>query len=327
MISRSLVVAFALLLTMGVTLGRTGIASAQDATPAAGECDAPALPPGTPTPMEEASPEGEDMAGMDHGTPAVEDAEAAPAEEAAPAGTPADDATTAEVQAGAQNIINCFASGNVESVAALLTPAFIQGYFGVPTVYDVLDQGHLEGAPYGEDTTVDQVLTYDDGSVSVDVLYAQSSYQTAAERWTLVQDGGYWKMDNLAPIEAPAPEGDTAVVGVVLTEYAFAPNVPSVVQMPVITFHLQNQGVEDHEMVLLRLPEGVAFDEVMADEALQEQVEFIGFGFAAPGEESDAHFAGLEPGIYHMVCFVQAPDGEEHVAKGMVAEFEVTAAS
>jgi len=52
-----------------------------------------------------------------------------------------------------------------------------------------------------------------------------------------------------------------------------------------------------------------------------------GFGFAAPGEESDAHFVGLEPGVYTMACFVTTPDGEFHVDLGMFAEFEVTAAS
>ena len=266
------------------------------------------------------------MAGMDHGTPAAED-EAAPAEEVAPAGTPADDATTAEAQAGAQTIINCLVSGNLEGAAALLTPNFVQSYFGVPTVYDALAGGSLEDAPYGEGTEVGDVLTYDDGSVSVDVIYAQTQYQTAAERWTLVQDVEYWKIDNIQPIEAPVPEGDTAVVGVVLTEYAFTPNVPSVTQMPVITFPLVNQGAEDHEMVLLRLPEGVTIEEALEAPALNEQIEFIGFGFAAPGEESDAHFVGLEPGVYTMACFVTTPDGEFHVDLGMFAEFEVTAAS
>jgi hypothetical protein len=306
-------------MAVSVNIGRIGIASAQDATPAVGECDAPALPPGTPT-AQGATPEAEDMHDMDMGTPAAAD------EEAAPAGTPADEATTATAQAGAQNIINCLMSGNLEGAAALLTPNFVQSYFGVPTVYDVLAGGFLEDAPYS-DAQVGDVLIYDDGSVSVDVLYPQSQYQTAAERWSLIQDGEYWKIDILQPIDTPAPDGDTAVVGVNLTEYVFEPNVPSVTEMEVIDFHLVNAGAEDHEMVLMRLPEGLTFDEVMADEALQEQVEFIGFGFAAPGEQSDNYFAGLEPGVYHMVCFITAPDGEEHVAKGMVAEFEVTAAS
>jgi hypothetical protein len=196
----------------------------------------------------------------------------------------------------------------------------------VATVYDVLASGALEGAPYSN-VQFGEVLTYDDGSVSIVLTYPQTEYQTSAERWTFIQDGEYWKVDNLEQIAAPAPEGDTAVVGIVLTEYAFTPNVPSVTQMEVIDFHLVNQGVEDHEMVLLRLPEGETFESVMADPALQEASEFIGAGFAAAGEQSDAYFVGLEPGVYTMACFVTAPDGEEHVQKGMFAEFEVTAAS
>jgi hypothetical protein len=74
-------------------------------------------------------------------------------------------------------------------------------------------------------------------------------------------------------------------------------------------------------------PEGVTIEKALEDPALNEQIEFIGFGFAAPGEESDAHFVGLEPGVYTMACFVTTPDGEFHVDLGMFAEFEVTAAS
>lgn len=88
--------------------------SAQDATPAASPaavaCDSPGLPPGTPTPMEMASPEA--MDGMDMGTPAAEEeamgtpAAVAEAEEDV-TGAAADEATAATVFATVENYVAC----------------------------------------------------------------------------------------------------------------------------------------------------------------------------------------------------------------------------
>jgi hypothetical protein len=250
-------------------------------------------------------------------SPAAEEATPVP-----PVGTPADEATAAEVTAAAQNIVNCLVSGNLEGAAALMTPEFILSFFGYENPYDLLASGDLEDNTFGNFTT-DNVMTYDDGSASVDVTYMQSEYQFTAERWFFVQDEGYWKINALVP-QRPEPEGDTAVLGVVMTEYAFTPNAPSVEAQPVVVFHGVNQGAEPHEMIVLRLPEGVTADQLLADESLFEQVEFIGFSFFEPGQEGDVALVGLEPGIYTLICFVTAPDGEPHAAKGMYADIEVT---
>src|SRR3954470_19636036 len=73
---------------LALVVAQGGAISAQDASPVATECVAPALPPGTPTPSMEGSPEA--MGGM-------EGMEATPAAEpTTPEGTPADEATAAE---------------------------------------------------------------------------------------------------------------------------------------------------------------------------------------------------------------------------------------
>jgi uncharacterized cupredoxin-like copper-binding protein len=314
-IGRSFAFVIALLVALSLSWSSVAIASAQEASPSpTGTCEAPALPPGTPSP-ELASPEAEEV------PPEVV---ASPVEEATPevVGTPADEATAAEATAAAQNIVNCIVSGDFESALALMTPEFLLSQFGTGNPYDVLAEGGLEGIAF-ENFTADNVMTYDDGSVSVDVTYMQTEYQFVAERWFFVQDEGFWKINALVPLP-PQPEGDTAVLGVVMTEYAFTPNAESVEAQEVVMFHAVNDGAEPHEMIVAQLPEGVTVEQLLADESLFEQVEFYGFGFFEPGQQGDIALIGLEPGVYTLLCFVTAPDGQPHAAHGMYVDIEVT---
>src|SRR4029450_2383936 len=91
---------------------------AQDASPTPVECDAPELPPGTPTPQMEGSPaalEGSPVAVSEEG------AEAKPE-----AGTPADEATAAEINAAVENYVACFNSGDPAKYVALETEYYWQ---------------------------------------------------------------------------------------------------------------------------------------------------------------------------------------------------------
>jgi hypothetical protein len=314
-IGRSFVFVIALLVALSLSWSSVAIASAQEASPSpVGPCEAPTLPPGTPSP-ELATPEAEEV------PPEIV---ATPVEEATPVvvGTPADEATAAEATAAAQNIVNCIVSGDFESALALMTTDFLLEQFGTGNPYDVLAEGGLEGIAFGN-FTAGNVMTYDDGSVSVDVTYMQTEVQFVAERWFFIQDEGFWKIDSLESLP-PQPEGDTAVLGVIMDEYSFTPNVPSVEAQEVVIFHGVNQGAEPHEMVVVQLPEGVTVEQLLEDESLFEQVEFYGFAFFEPGEEGDLALVGLEPGVYTLLCFVTAPDGQPHAAHGMYVDIEVT---
>jgi uncharacterized cupredoxin-like copper-binding protein len=205
-----------------------------------------------------------------------------------------------------------------------MTTHFMETLFGTGNPYDVIP--NLQGQVFNN-FTAGAVNSYADGSVSVDVNYMQTEYQFVAERWTFVQDGEYWKIDSLETL-TPQPEGDTAVLGFTLTEYEFtAVGATEVTAMPVLLLHGDNQGAEPHEMVVLKLPEGVTFDQVMADQSLESQVEFIGQTFFEPGHAGDLALVNLPPGTYTIACFVTAPDGQPHAAKGMVTEFTVDPAA
>ncbi len=100
-----------------LALSLTGPAFAQEASPTAGECVAPELPPGTPTPMEASPAAGMEMeATPEAGPPPADAAPEIPVGEAAP------DDVVAEVEAATVNAIYCLNSGDVMAFASLFTP-------------------------------------------------------------------------------------------------------------------------------------------------------------------------------------------------------------
>lgn len=325
LVGRLFIVVVALLAAMSVSFGRVGVATAQDASPSpTGTCDAPTLPPGTPTPQEVPGSPVASPAAVETQAAGEATAEATAQAVEVPQATPADESTTATVTAAAQNIANCANSGNYEGLAALFTTNFLQEQFGSTNPYDAVQnlQGFMIKNP-----SFANVASYADGSVSVDTSYLESEYQFVTERWFLVQEGGYWKINSLVP-QSPAPEGDTTVLGYDLTEYAFtAEGAGSTPEFPVLMIHGNNMGKEAHEILVLKLPEGMTVDQLLADESLFNKVEFIGQISLEPGQLGDMALINLPAGKYTLVCFFTAPDGKSHASKGMVGEFEVTPAT
>ena len=321
---------------LAVVAGGVRGVAAQDATPTgspmAGPCEAPALPPGTPTPMEEeaspvASPDA--MAGMEMGTPeAVEQAEqgAEAAEVASPEapmtetpGTPATGGDGDRILAGAQNVVNCLSGGTPEQVVALMTPNFTLNEFGTENPYDVLVDFEVTG------TTVESLgdpQTHDDGRVSVDIVYTgiYSPNTYLHQRWFMIEDGGYFKIDEFRSLPI---EGATATVDVSMVDYEFQMSQNTAPAGGVVAFNVANNGQYPHEFVVLQLPEGATIEQAFAGEVPEDQIEFYGFAFAPPGGQSVLGLTGLEAGTYTIVCFVDEPEGIPHVARGMIAEFTV----
>jgi len=320
----ALAVAVAALMTVGVS--SSAIVRAQDATPAATavECDAPefvATGPATP----EATPE--TMAGMDMATPV-------PAEEAdtEDEGTPADEATTAAATAAAENLIACINGGDYESGVALMTENFLMETFGTSSTTEAVQ--NLTGQTF-ENPQIGDVKTYDDGTVSVEVSYKQGEYQIVGDVWYLVQDGEYWKIDGLGTFTPPF-EGDAAVVGVNLTSttgddgaitYAITPNTGTVAQPEVLVLHGINADTVDHEIVVLKLPDGADPAGLLDGTIPDSDVEFLGQISLEAGQEGDLVLEGIPAGVYTLVCFFPGPDGAPHAAHGMISQIEVTAAS
>lgn len=111
-----------------------------------------------------------------------------------------------------------------------------------------------------------------------------------------------------------------ARVDVVGTEYAFEFAPPAAGRT---SFVMANEGEESHVMAVARLAEGATLDQALqADDPDQFVEEQYDSDIAAPGDEV-VLTADLTPGEWAMLCYLPAPDGEPHFAKGMVESFTI----
>ena len=128
-----------------------------------------------------------------------------------------------------------------------------------------------------------------------------------------------------ASAAAPIPN----VFTVVTEEYQF--KLPSTsIPAGLTTIRMVNAGKEFHHIQLYRLTDGKTFADFTA--AVQAQgplpawaVPAGGPNPAAPGLPEPSVTLRLEPGPYAMVCYIPGADGMPHVAKGMMATFDVVA--
>jgi plastocyanin len=300
---------------------------AQESTPAAspegGTCDAPELPPGTPTPMEDASP----PADSDLATPEGE--AAFPEPTPPPEGMAADAATEAKVMAGLMNWDACFSSGNFEAVAALSTPNFMEFAIGSTNPYDFIAflPEIAEESAQEEDIYVGDVMTYPDGRFSIDHVY-RSGNAIEHERFYVVEEDGFLKVDGLAFGLPVAPEflgGEPTVIEVALVDYAFAPTMNTIPSGTPIVFRATNQGTEPHVLAVVRYPEGTTAQQVIQGDidGMEGITEFLGGNFSLPGQSFEVTLVDLEPGVYFLVCDVTTADGTPHYHLGMVAQITV----
>ena len=311
-----------LLAASGVALtlvvGQVGGISAQDASPVATECMAPALPPGTPTPMDgtPTAGDGMNMEGM-----------ASPVAEVTPEGTPADEATAAEIMATVDNYVACYNTGDFSKVHALETANYLLKNYGSANPYDAIASDEGSPAMTAELVSASNPMIYDDGRVSADIDVILNGHWYLSFREIYTQEDGIWKLDEEITM-SPEPEGDTAVVGVALgapdNEYSITPNTSSVLQPEVLIFHVTNGGAEAHEMIVLQLPEGADPAGLLDGSISFDQVNFVGGVFdIQPGGAQDLALVNLDPGDYTLICFFPSPDGTPHAALGMVTTFTV----
>jgi hypothetical protein len=123
--------------------------------------------------------------------------------------------------------------------------------------------------------------------------------------------------------------GTGQVLAIDATEYAFKTlgSIPG----GVTTVQLRNIGKEAHEAQFIKLNPGVTLDQVIA--ALQQNgppPDIFSFeggpAEVVPGKTAEV-VLNLAQGQYALLCFISAPDGQPHAAKGMVLPITVGAAT
>ncbi|MEN3272145.1 MAG: hypothetical protein V7636_906 [Actinomycetota bacterium] len=121
---------------------------------------------------------------------------------------------------------------------------------------------------------------------------------------------------------APQPAALTA------TEYSYAGTNLTFKPGPVAVT-VTNNGKEEHQATIVRFKEGKTIADLGAVAAsdpgkLETVIDvFGGPNAVAPGGGSVTATQTLGVGDYFFMCFIPAPDGQPHAAKGMVAPFKV----
>jgi plastocyanin len=307
----------ALTIVLVLAFGSVPMAVAQDATPITGECNAPDVPEGTPEPMDMASPEASPA-----GSPVAEEPTGEVVE---------DEAVAEEVTAGLTGVFACFNDGDYLSASALLTENYRLNQFGTANLYSVaaLLEEFAAGGERIEVTAVYDVLDLGDGRYGVENDQV-SGKQVTRYLSVLVEEDGFYKLDEEIE-QTPTTDQNSVTISLQAatdeSEYAYELLPAEVPQAPAMFIRFFNVGEMDHEAVIFKTPED--FDPATLLEAedesdLPEGVEFVGAGYAPPGEEQTLLLLDLEVGTYTIYCFIPAPDGEPHAAKGMITQLTIT---
>lgn len=128
------------------------------------------------------------------------------------------------------------------------------------------------------------------------------------------------------PDQASAPPASSVpVIDISAIDYAY--QAPDTLPGGWVTLRLHNNGKELHHASLFRLAAGKTLQDlatVDANKPPPDWLEAVGGPQAPlPGGTLEATLK-LEPGSYALICLIPSPDGQPHVAKGMVKPVTVT---
>jgi hypothetical protein len=234
------------------------------------------------------------------GTPA-----ASPMADATPAvaeGTAADETLAAEATAAIENFIACSNAGDFASVLAMMTPEYVLDLFGTDDVAAI--EQALAGVPLPptQILSIGNVMTYDDGRVSVDGEYMISDYQYSHSRIFLVQAGDTLLIDHEDFLPAMPDVEQTAIISYTIPDDTSTLAFDQSTTVPAIEgliLYGANNGAERHSVALLRLPDEAAGTPV-AEIGMEQMMggELIGVIIIEPGEREELVLVNLPPGTY-----------------------------
>jgi hypothetical protein len=266
--------------------------------------------------------------------PAIASPVGTPAPSSAP-GVPADEETVAEIERQARAIAACLTAGDWETVTQLVTGTYLgETYAGggslspeqfldlaasLPAIpMQIVEVGEVRVLPGGANADVSYVFgnqlihaRWDFALVSptsaTPVEGAASLYQLNTER--------------SLPVVAPA---DATTINARLSEYDVSLDRKEVSGTSVV-LRGENEGEEEHEMLVVRLGEGTRTDDLLTTPGpgLPEGIDFAGQVTIPAGESADLVLVDLEPGAYGIVCLLPDAEGIPHLALGERERFVV----
>ncbi len=264
-----------------------------------------ASPVASPTTGDCVANEGEPPATAGEATPAGDE------EATEPAATPVEgDAADAAIGAF-ENFVHCYNAGDAEAVLTLVTDNFIQTEMGFADRDEAAEAmgGMMEAEEVPQVTLLAarNVQSYEDGRMSVDVVYLQGEYQYVDSTIFLVMNDDDELFLDSESYNLPQPEGDSTVVGLSIaddtTPIAFDQAADeetgnrTITPLEVINVFIANNGTENHNVLVLRTEEGAVATPV-AEGGVPEGDEFVGQLMLDPGEQATMALLNLPEGEY-----------------------------
>lgn len=230
------------------------------------------------------------------------------------------DDDSAAVEAAFLAAIDAWNAKDVDALLASFTDA------GLMSSFEVTREEATQFLPefIGEEQITPGELTIDVSGDSATVEAPEFAFGNILEpsRTTLILQEGVWLLDGEEDIAAEIPDGTTAV-DVSLVEYEFDFDAGAITDGNV-AFRLTNDGAEDHEMFLAKIPADLDIEAALQSEEEPEGTEDIGGTDVAAGESANLVFTEpLAQGRYAVLCFFETEDGEPHALLGMWSEFTI----
>lgn len=243
---------------------------------------------------------------------------------------PGDAALASALEASASAIAGCLSDGNVDSTVALtsddargqlvsggipltaaefeaLLPTLPAATYRILTVDEVVRQGEDEGSAAVTYTVANQVLA---GTWQFVIRTVEGE-----DRWTLAS------IEPL-PVEIPADASRVAVETRSGSYVLRGERVPG----PTVSIDVVNRDAIEHEVLVLRLAEGVEPDVLLSQPGpnFPEGVTYVGDLIIPPDGTGTMLLTDLAPGQYTIVDLLPSAEGVPHLATGEVATFTVT---
>lgn len=128
-----------------------------------------------------------------------------------------------------------------------------------------------------------------------------------------------------AGLAACAGDRVPQAIRVVGTDYVFA--VPATAKAGPTTFTLVNEGRAPHHVQLVRLESGKTVADLIEAMAVSEHppawARLVGGPGTVDAGDSSVVTVDLRAGQHALLCVIPAPDGQPHMAKGMIASLSV----
>lgn len=244
-------------------------------------------------------------------------------------GIDGEDLLLEDLTAASTSLTSCLSEGRASQVASHTSPVFRAQLIGSPSplnadvftaLYETLppvDYRILE---------IQDAQLVDDTTATAEIVW-QLAYQVRVDKWTFamerVQGLSVWTVQKADP-GSIEPVIDPETVEVTISENRYTLGSASI-SADAVMFNASNKDAVDHELLVLRLDEGVSTETLLRTPGpqLPEGVAMIGQATIPAKSDGSMLLNDLEPGIYTIVCLLPDEDGVPHLSEGMETTFEV----